>query len=329
MPEMDGYEVASRLKADPVTSNIPIIMVTALIDRSARLIALDSGVEGFMTKPIDRGELWLKVRNMLRLKMVADLRAFAHEEILFINARLEERVREHTAQLHAAQEELEAFSYSVSHDLRAPLQCIDGFSRMLGDEMGSGAASERSIHCITRIRAGVRQMADLIEGQLSLAGASHAALRSKRIDLSAMAQAVVAECCERDPGREVVFDISPGMEVQGDERLLRQVLANLLGNAWKFSSGQSDARITFEGEVAPDGSTVYAVRDNGVGFDMACSGGLFRPFHRLHTTVEFPGTGIGLAIVRRIITRHGGKIWAESKPGQGAAFYFTLGRPTA
>ena len=264
------------------------------------------------------------MRNLLRLKSLGDIRAVAQEEAECINAELEERVRLRTEQLQAANDELKAFSYSVSHDLRAPLSSIKGFSSLLGEEIGASAATERSIHYLNRIRAGVVRMGDLIDAMLSLAQVSRASVRSETVDLSALAQTVVDECRELEPGRVAQIEIQPGLTAQGDARLLRQALDNLLGNAWKFSRHQPEARISFGCDSSPDGAPVYAVRDNGAGFDMAYAHKLFSPFQRLHKVAEFPGTGIGLATTRRIVTRHGGKVWAESSPGQGATFYFTL-----
>ncbi|GAB3473205.1 sensor histidine kinase [Polaromonas eurypsychrophila] len=248
----------------------------------------------------------------------------AQEEILRLNEELEERVQQRTAQLQFANQQLEAFSYSVSHDLRSPLSSIDGYSGLLGKEIG-GAATERSNHYLTRIRAGVVQMGELIDALLSLAHVSHTSLRWENVDLSTMAETVLNAYREREPDRVVQLAIQPGLIVLGDPRLLRQVLDNLLGNAWKFSGQQPQTHIDFGRESGPDGEAMYVVRDKGAGFDMAYSEKLFSAFQRLHTALEFAGTGIGLATVHRIITRHGGRIWAESAPGQGATFYFTLG----
>ncbi len=250
-------------------------------------------------------------------------------EILRLNASLEERVRQRTAQLQTANRELEAFSYSVSHDLRTPLSAIDGFSNLLGKDLETGAASERNKHYLARIRAGVVQMGELIDALLSLARVSRTSLRWDKVDLSALAKSVLDGYREREPGRTAQFDIEPELMAQGDPRLLQQVLDNLLGNAWKFSRRQPQTHIVFRRERGADGEAVYAVQDQGAGFDMAYSDKLFGAFERLHSVAEFAGTGIGLATVQRIVTRHGGRVWAESAPGHGATFYFTLGEAPA
>ena len=250
------------------------------------------------------------------------------DEILRLNTSLEERVLQRTAQLQAANKELESFSYSVSHDLRTPLSSIDGFSGLLGKALAAGATGERSAHYLARIRAGVVQMGELIDALLALARLSRTSLRWDSVDLSALAQKVLNDCREREPGRQVALDIEPALLAQGDTQLLQQLLDNLLGNAWKFSSKQAQARISFRRESGADGEAVYAVQDNGAGFDMAYADKLFGPFQRLHTASEFAGTGIGLATVQRIVARHGGRVWAESAPERGATFYFTLGAQT-
>jgi signal transduction histidine kinase len=317
MPGMNGYEVASVLKANPAVSNIPIIMLTALTDRGARLAGLEAGAEDFLTKPVDRAELWLRVRNLLRLKEFGDFLQ-NHGRIL------EEQVQARASQLQAANEELLAFSYAVSHDLRTPLSTIAGFSGLLDKEADADNASARSKHYIARIRAGVVQMSELIDSLLSLAHVSRTSLRWDRVDLSTLAQTILDSYQEREPGRVVQLDIQPELVVQGDPTLLRNVLDNLLGNAWKFSSQQPLTRIAFRQENGADGQVVYVVQDTGAGFDMAYSDKLFGAFQRLHTAAEFAGSGIGLATVHRIVMRHGGKVWADSAPGCGATFYFTL-----
>jgi light-regulated signal transduction histidine kinase (bacteriophytochrome) len=238
---------------------------------------------------------------------------------------LEERVRRRTAQLEVANRELEAFSYSASHDLRSPLRVIDSFSSLLEKSVGE-ALDERGRHYLNRIRFNVHHMADLIDALLALAHVSRVSLQREPVDLGAMAAAAVEQCREREPGRETRISIADGMQAQADPALLNQVMQNLIGNAWKFTSKVPQASIAIGCETAPDGVPTYYVRDNGAGFDMAYADNLFGAFQRLHTPAEFPGTGIGLATVQRIITRHEGRIWAQSQPGQGASFFFTLGQ---
>ncbi|CAN5399379.1 hypothetical protein BH10PSE16_BH10PSE16_33590 [soil metagenome] len=252
----------------------------------------------------------------------------AREEILQLNASLEERVEQRTAQLKFANQQLEAFSYSVSHDLRSPLSSIDGFSALLEKSMArpDGASlMERRQHYLARIRAGARQMGDLIDAMLALAQVSRSCLVWEAVDLSAKAEALLCELCEHEPGRMTRLQVEPGLMAQGDPRLLGQVLYNLLSNAWKFTAGKTCACITVGQMATSEGENAYFVRDNGAGFDMAYVGKLFGAFQRLHTEAQFAGTGIGLATVQRIIARHGGRVWAESVLGEGATFYFTLG----
>lgn len=251
-------------------------------------------------------------------------RVRAQREIMRLNTDLEERVRQRTAELEEANRELEAFSYSIAHDLRAPLSSIDGFSQMLDSTAGAGLP-ERSKHYLARIRAGVRQMGDLTDGLLSLAHFSRARLRSDAVDLAVMARATIAQLRERHPAREVDVDVASALPARGDPRLLQQVLDNLVGNAWKFTARRTDGRIEVVGAPGADGEWVYTVRDNGAGFDMTYATRMFEAFQRMHAASEFEGTGIGLAIVHKIVARHNGRIWAEAAPGQGAAFHFTLG----
>jgi PAS domain S-box-containing protein len=237
------------------------------------------------------------------------------------------RVEEHLAAAKLAAEttsrELEAFSYSVAHDLRAPLRGIDGFSQVLIEDH-AGQLDEKGLHYLQRVRSLAQHMAQMIDGLLGLSRVSQAELNRQDTDLSALAAAAVGRLRSADPARDVEVVIEDGLHDVGDERLLANLLDNLLGNAWKFTAGRPDARITFNRTGEP-GEATYAVQDNGAGFDMAHAAKLFGVFQRLHTAEEFEGTGVGLATVDRIVRRHGGRIWAEAAVGEGARFLFTLG----
>ncbi len=277
---------------------------------------------------IFQGLLTLAFAAML-IRQVRSLEKRSHElgratdEILLLNSELEERVHRRTAQLEAANQELEAFSYSVSHDLRSPLKTIDGFSHLLERIIGD-KAGEKGTHYLNRIRTGVQQMGELIDGLLSLAQLSRDRLQISKVDLTAIARRVAQECQERDPGRQAQIRIQDEMLVTGDRRQLLVVMQNLLGNAWKFTSRRPLAHIEIGSQERVTNEIVYFVKDNGAGFDMAYAGKLFGTFERLHSPADFAGTGIGLATVKRVIDRHGGRVWAESKESEGAVFYFTL-----
>ncbi|WP_372827618.1 PAS domain S-box protein [Polaromonas sp.] len=245
-------------------------------------------------------------------------------EIVRLNVDLENRVSRRTAQLEAVNRELEAFSYSVAHDLRSPLSSIDGFSALLQKALASGS-NERANHYLARIRSGAQRMGELTDGLLSLAQLSRTSLHWKSLDISAEAGQLLRQHAERDPGRQVQTVVEPCVQVRGDTALLRQVLDNLIGNAWKFTSKTPKAQILVGMQGGTNQQPVYFVRDNGAGFDMAYADKLFGTFQRLHSPEEFSGSGIGLATVKRIITRHGGRIWADSAVGEGSTFYFTLG----
>ena len=247
----------------------------------------------------------------------------AEHEVRALNAALEQRVAERTARLERANKELQAFAYSVSHDLRAPLRAIDGFTQVLLDGCAARLLDEESLGYLQRVHAAAKRMGQLIEDLLSLSRVSFTELASEAVDVTALAQTVVAELREREPQRLAEVRIADSLSVRGDERLLWVAIENLLGNAWKFSAQQAQARIEV-GVATEDGQRVFFVRDNGAGFDMAYAHDLFSAFRRLHTSEEFPGTGVGLATVERIIHRHGGRIWAEAAVGQGATFFFTL-----
>jgi PAS domain S-box-containing protein len=246
----------------------------------------------------------------------------AEDEVLRLNEDLERRVIERTNELRAANKELEAFSYSVSHDLRAPLRHINGFSQTMLEDYGDKLDDEGKGHLHNMYTAS-QEMSQLIDDILQLARVTRGEMKREVVDLSNLANVALAELQKGDPARKVVVNVQEQLLAHGDKRLLQIVLNNLLGNAWKFTSKREQAEITF-GRERKDGETVYFIRDNGAGFDMAYVDKLFGAFQRLHLTGEFPGTGIGLATVQRVINRHGGRVWAEGKVNEGATLYFSL-----
>ena len=263
--------------------------------------------------------------RILQIDSDITARKAAEEESRALNAQLEQRVRDRTAQLEETNQELEAFTYAVSHDLRAPLRGILGFTGALVEEYGPGL-DDQARHWCERILAASRRMGQLIEDLLRLSRTTRGELDVGPVDLTAIAQGIADDLRAVEPGRQVEFVIAPGLVATGDARLLRIVLENLLGNAWKFTNRHEHARIEFGAEPS-QGAPAYFVRDDGAGFDGSAADRLFRPFQRFHRDGEFPGTGIGLATVKRIIHRHGGTIWADSAVEQGATFRFTLGSP--
>ncbi len=309
-----------------MTLLITQLMVTTISQRNA---AARQQVHISIALTVFQGLLTLAFAAML-IHQLRSLEKRSHQlwrakdEILLLNGELEERVHRRTAQLEAANQELQAFSYSVSHDLRSPLKSIDGFSHLLERAIGD-KPGEKAAHCLNRIRSGVQQMGELIDGLLSLAQLSRDTLQFSQVDLADIARNIEKECRERDPDRQALILIQDTMPVTGDRRLLSVILQNLLGNAWKFTSRREMARIEVGSQPGKAGETVYFVKDNGAGFDMAYAEKLFGTFQRLHSPSDFAGTGIGLATVKRVVDRHGGRVWAEGKENEGAVFYFTLG----
>jgi light-regulated signal transduction histidine kinase (bacteriophytochrome) len=296
------------------------------------------GVTSLLTLPLRSRDRTIGVVNLWRstsgkpyaiddqrfAQDVADRAGLAIDNAVLV-ATLERRVAARTAALEAANNELEAFSYSVSHDLRAPLRAIDGFSHALLAEYAEKLDGEGQRY-LERIRAATRRMGGLIDDLLNLARITRVQLRWAPVDLTALAAQVVAELRRRDPERTTAIHVAPGVAGRGDARLLTIVLENLLGNAWKFTTKHGAAEIWF-GAQQRDRRAVYYVRDTGAGFDMKYADKLFAPFQRLHGANDYDGTGIGLATVQRIISRHGGQIWAEAEVDRGATFFFTLEDP--
>ena len=355
MPEMDGYELSAEINADPGLRDIPVILVTTMSDPQDVIRGLECGADNFVLKPYEEQYLLGRVRFVLvnrEMRREQDVgmgvEIFFDERRHFITAdRLQilnlllstyDAAVQHNKALQQSQkdlqvliskladanQELESFSYSVSHDLRLPLNTVDGFGHLLERSDGD-KLSDKGKHYLKRIRAGTRAMNELIEGLISLAKFSRDPLQREPVDLTAIARQAEQAHRERDPQRQVRITIEDGLRAQGDPRLLSAVIENLVGNAWKFTGKHMAAHIDIGCQIGADGHPVYFVKDNGAGFDMAQVEKLFAAFERLHSTSDFAGTGIGLATVKRIIARHGGRIWAEGKVNEGATFYFTLG----
>ncbi|MGA3040552.1 MAG: PAS domain S-box protein [Bryobacteraceae bacterium] len=285
-----------------------------------------TAVEAFYPEPLNA---WLEVRSYPSPEGLAQFftdvtkRKQAEDEIRRLNTDLEQRVRDRTAQLEVANQELETFAYSVSHDLRAPLRGIDGWSQALVEDHGSQLNAEAR-HYLGRVRSEAQRMGQLIDDLLRLSRVTRAPLERDSVDITAVARSIADNLGEIHADRRIEFVIQPGMTASGDARLLEVALTNLLNNATKFTGKRAEARIEL-GRTEQNGQPAFFVRDNGAGFDMAYARSLFGPFQRLHRAAEFPGNGIGLATVQRIVHRHGGRVWAEAAVDRGATFYFTLG----
>jgi two-component system NtrC family sensor kinase len=333
MPGLSGHETCERIKAAPSVREIPVIMLTALDNREAMIEGLSAGADDYLSKSNDLEVLKARVRAQIRRKQFEDEHRRIREELLHkeleaAEARAGRELAETKAalveELERKNQELEAFSYSVSHDLRAPLRAIDGFSRILLEDP-EHVLDAKGRDYLQRVCAGAKRMGELIDDLLELSRVGRAEIRKSRVNLSDIAREVIAELRKRSE-RQVEVVIEQDLAADADRRLMQIALENLLGNSWKFTANAVDARI----EVGRDGNghaPVYFVRDNGAGFDMAYAEKLFRPFQRLHSDTEFTGTGIGLATVYRILDRHGGRVWAEGTVGRGATFYFTIPPP--
>jgi two-component system NtrC family sensor kinase len=331
MPGMGGREACRRIKGSQGIRDVPLIMLTAVEDRAAMLDGLSAGADDYISKSSDFEVLKARIRAQLRRKQFEDEHRRIREELLRSElVASEERAAREMAETRAAlagelerkNAELEAFSYSVSHDLRAPLRGIDGFSQALLEDYGP-ALDEQGRGYLQLVREGAQRMNELIDDLLQLSKVGRQDLRREPTDLTGMARAVAEALRQREPERQVEVVIAADVTVVADQGLMRVLLENLFGNAWKFTARSKAPRVEF-GSEPKDGARVYFVRDNGAGFDMAYAKKLFRPFQRLHKESEFPGTGIGLATVYRVVDRHGGRVWAEGAVGRGATVYFTV-----
>jgi PAS domain S-box-containing protein len=334
LAEMLGYTTEELLVLPPLALIDPDNQSTAMMNRERRQQGIKEQYE-FKLRRKDGSDLWAlisttpllddKGQYVGVLAMLADItdRKLAEDSLLNLNAELENRVIERTTQLEHANRELEAFSYSVSHDLRTPLRAIDGFSQALLEDYNEQLDADGQSY-LKRVRAASQRMAELIDDLLNLSRVSRYEMREEMVDLSLMAQQIVDSLRKAEGEREVKFSLTDNLKATGDPHLLRIALENLLGNAWKFTQKQEDAQIEFGSTGQENGHTAYFIRDNGAGFDMTYVSKLFGAFQRLHAANDFPGTGIGLATVQRIIHRHGGEIWAEGAVDQGATFYFSL-----
>lgn len=331
MPGIDGVETCRRIKAAPGLRDTPVMMLTAVEDRRAMIEALSAGADDYLSKSGDADTLRARVMAQIRRKLQLEDTRRIREELLRREVEAaEERAARETAEARAAMatelelknQELEAFSYSVAHDLRAPLRSIDGFSLALLEDYNE-LLDDAGREFLDRIRDSTAHMSKLIDDLLALSRVTRGEFMRREVDLSAIAGAVIGRLRLADPDRRVEIDIAENMWASGDPALLEVALENLLGNAWKFTRKAADARISLGPEIH-NRQQVFVVRDNGAGFDMAQAGKLFNVFTRLHAARDFEGTGIGLATVLRVMRRHGGRIWAEGRVGEGAAFFFTL-----
>jgi signal transduction histidine kinase len=316
MPMMDGFETAQLIRQRPRSELTPLIFVTALDQAETDMgRGYNLGAVDFVFAPV--------VPAILRAKVTVFVELYrAQQELRRYRTQLETLVEERTIALTAINRELEAFSYSVSHDLRAPLVSFDGLSKTLLDSYGK-QLDGRATDYLKKMREASRRMTSVFDGLQMLFRLTSGEIRREEIDISALANHVVEEMRGDNPDRNVEVDIASGIAASGDQRLVRILLSNLINNAWKFTSTKSAPRITI-GQEMVDGESRIFVKDNGVGFDMIDSHRLFGAFQRLHSQSEFPGAGIGLATARRIVNRHGGRIWGEGAVGEGATFYFVV-----
>jgi signal transduction histidine kinase len=312
LPEMDGLALlAAALEHDPKMIGI---MMTGQGSIDSAVTAMKAGAHDYILKPFK-----------LSVALAILARALATRRLRVENEALQRRLQIRTAELEATNKELETFSFSVSHDLRAPLRAIEGFTGILAEELGPTQPAPIQDY-LRRISKATARMGKLIEDLLRLAQAARGSIRQERVDLAEQAREVAGKLQADAPERNVTWIIQEVPFIFGDPGLIRIVLENLLSNAWKYTRNTPDARIEL-GSESKDGTNIYWVRDNGAGFDMKLATRLFTPFHRLHPDSQFEGSGVGLATVQRIIHRHGGRIFADAAPGKGATFRFSFAAP--
>jgi signal transduction histidine kinase len=353
MPGMDGYEFCSKIKAHPVLKEVPVILLTSLRDPLDIIKGLQAGADNFITKPYDEMYLLSRIHYLLanremrksgsaemmieimfrgnmyainsEKKQILDLLLSVYEAAIQRNDEListQAKLEASNENLIAANEELEAFSFTVSHDLRNPLNVISGYSQILQLDYSNQLDAE-AIEFLERIQKATVSMATLIDDLLQFSRSGRAEIISKPIDLSQLARSIMEDLENNNLQSKPRVFIQEGLNINADPSLIHVVLENLLSNALKYSGKIPNPEITF-GLLKRENEHIFFVKDNGAGFDMAKAAKLFNPFQRLHASHEFQGIGVGLATVRRIIERHGGRVWAESEPGQGATFYFSL-----
>jgi two-component system, NtrC family, sensor kinase len=333
MPGIGGIETCSRIKGAPLIGDVPVIMLTMLDGGDSVIEGLTAGADDYIAKSAGFDVINARIRSQIRRKRTEDDRRRVRERLLHrerraaetraareiaeARAAMAEQLERTTAELDAAHRELEALSHSMSYGLRAPLRGITGFARALEEDL-TRSLGEEHLDYLRRIQDSASRMGELVDSLLELARVDDAPLEVQRVDVAAVVESIVEGLAEAS--RSVEVRVAPGLSLAGDPQLVRILISNLLSNAWKFTSRTERARI----EIGSTDAHAYFVRDNGIGFDATNADRLFLPFQRMHPGAEYAGLGIGLAIARRIVERHGGRIWADSSVGAGATFYFTL-----